>query len=277
MRIYQFDRKFLFVIFLFFIIFNSCRNEDFQCHKYLNIDDAIQYFHRNPYVLADDLQFVYNDQRLNSDELKNIDVIQFGYDYGLNNRNEVQQIHLRDKNYKDDLLRIIISNYTYFPFTLSKIDPIRYSCDSLESILDLIMKIDQGEYDPRIDYRVGQDLLGDSLTFPIVSTCKFESLKKYSRYQLLGLIMTIQHSQKEIISFYYPYLVKAVKEGVFDKKSLALVTDRLLIRYGYSQIYGTQIDANTKQPFELRYPAKVDSLRSEIGLDSLKFYTAHFQ
>ena len=72
----------------------------------------------------------------------------------------------------------------------------------------------------------------------------------------------------------------AVKSGKANAGSLAYLEDRIALRKGGKQIYGTQIgeDKTTLQYFVLPLldPEKVDVRRKEMGLGALKEYLANW-
>lgn len=73
---------------------------------------------------------------------------------------------------------------------------------------------------------------------------------------------------------------EAVKKGNADSGSLALLIDRIEIREGRRQIYGSQIGTkpNTKTQYVLPLidPDNVDKRRSEVGLGSISDYVKNW-
>ena len=90
------------------------------------------------------------------------------------------------------------------------------------------------------------------------------------------LFLVIQHSDIKTQEKYLPMMREAVKKGNASGSSLALLEDRVALREGKKQIYGSQIGSNTKKNkyyvLPLEDPANVDKRRSEVGLDSLADY-----
>lgn len=248
----------------------SCDNNGETDHRYLNVDQAIQYFHRNPYVLAKDVRFTEDGKSLSGKELAKKDIKSYGYDFGLKKNGTVNTIYLKEKRYQDNLLKVIISNYKKYPLWDDYSLP--YNCDSLRPVLELIFDSDQGINNPRIDWSQGIDGVNDARTFSILTSCTFASLREYNRRELVGLFLSIQHSQKEILSFYYPLIVEAVEEGVFTKGNEALITDRLLLGYGYPQVYGTQLTKGADNVDDLMFPDQLDELREQMGLSPITEY-----
>lgn len=93
------------------------------------------------------------------------------------------------------------------------------------------------------------------------------------------LFLVIQHADIETQLKYLPMMREAVKIGNANAGSLALLEDRVALRQGKRQIYGSQIQINENgdkfvQP--LIDPKHVDKRRAEVGLGTLAEYTKHF-
>ena len=94
------------------------------------------------------------------------------------------------------------------------------------------------------------------------------------------LFLVIQHSDLETQKKYLPMMKEAVKNGNADSGSLALLIDRIEIREGRKQIYGSQIgiNPNTKTEYVLPVidPDNVDKRRTEVGLGSMSDYVKNW-
>ena len=92
------------------------------------------------------------------------------------------------------------------------------------------------------------------------------------------LFLVIQHSDLAIQQKYLPMMREAVKKGNANASSLALLEDRIGLREGRKQIYGSQIGTNptTKTQFvlPLQDPDNVDKRRAEVGLGTISDYVA---
>lgn len=90
------------------------------------------------------------------------------------------------------------------------------------------------------------------------------------------LFMVIQHAELPTQIKYLPMMREAVKEGNAKGSSLALLEDRVALKQGKKQIYGSQISWNmkTNEKFvaPLEDPDNVDKRRAEVGLPSLQTY-----
>ncbi len=96
----------------------------------------------------------------------------------------------------------------------------------------------------------------------------------------LTLFLVIQHSNLEIQKKYLPMMQEAVKKGNEYPSSLALLEDRIAIREGRKQIYGSQLGTNpeTKKSyfFPIEDPDNVNKRREKMGLGPIEEYAKHF-
>lgn len=88
--------------------------------------------------------------------------------------------------------------------------------------------------------------------------------------------LIIQHSDLKTQQEYLPMMREAAKNGKAKYSSLALLEDRIALREGRRQIYGSQIgyDKETKKYYvlPLEDPDNVDKRRAEVGLGLLADY-----
>lgn len=94
------------------------------------------------------------------------------------------------------------------------------------------------------------------------------------------LFLVIQHSDIDVQLKYLPMMRDAVKKGNASPSSLALLEDRVALRQGKRQIYGSQIhsDKVTQEKYvaPLIDPENVDKRRAEVGLGKLADYVGHW-
>jgi len=94
------------------------------------------------------------------------------------------------------------------------------------------------------------------------------------------LYLVIQHANLKTQEIYLPMMRKAVKKGNAKASELAFLEDRIAVRQGNKQVYGSQIGRN-KQTGEyfikpIIAPDHVDKRRSKIGLGKLSDYVSHW-
>lgn len=94
------------------------------------------------------------------------------------------------------------------------------------------------------------------------------------------LFLVIQHSDLETQINYLPMMQEAVKLGNARGSSLALLEDRIAIRQGKRQVYGSQIarDPETGEYYvsPLMDPEKVNERRAEVGLGTIQDYISNW-
>ncbi|MBK7465379.1 MAG: hypothetical protein IPJ43_00435 [Saprospiraceae bacterium] len=95
------------------------------------------------------------------------------------------------------------------------------------------------------------------------------------------LFLVIQHADIETQVQYLPMMREAVKNGKAKGSSLALLVDRVALRQGKRQIYGSQIARDQDSPVyyvsPLEDPDNVDKRRAEVGLGPLSEYVSRWQ
>ncbi len=95
-----------------------------------------------------------------------------------------------------------------------------------------------------------------------------------------ALFLVIQHSDLETQKKYLPMMKEAVTKGNASAGSLALLIDRIEIREGRKQIYGSQIGINqsnnTYYVLPLLDPDNVDKRRTEVGLGPISDYVKNW-
>jgi hypothetical protein len=94
------------------------------------------------------------------------------------------------------------------------------------------------------------------------------------------LFLVIQHSDIETQEKYLPMMREAVRKGNASASSLALLEDRVALRKGEKQIYGSQVgrDQETGEYYVLPLidPDNVDQRRAEVGLGTIQDYISNW-
>lgn len=93
------------------------------------------------------------------------------------------------------------------------------------------------------------------------------------------LFYIIQHSKTEVMELYFLQLKKLAAQGEASRVNAAMMEDRLRLRKGLKQIYGSQVstalDANhTRLVWPIENPSQVDSLRKSVGFELTVFENA---
>jgi hypothetical protein len=92
--------------------------------------------------------------------------------------------------------------------------------------------------------------------------------------------LIIQHADLEYQKKYFPLLKEAVNEGEADRDDAALLEDRILMKEGKKQIYGTQLHFNEVNKKVELWPIEdeegVDARRASVGLEPIAEYVKRF-
>lgn len=95
----------------------------------------------------------------------------------------------------------------------------------------------------------------------------------------LAQFLVIQHADSLTQLTYLPMMRQAVKNGKAQASQLALLEDRILVRQGKPQLYGSQLHSNEKGKYVF-YPiqdeANVNQRRATMGLGTLEQYARNF-
>lgn len=91
-----------------------------------------------------------------------------------------------------------------------------------------------------------------------------------------ALFLVIQHADLATQQKYYPLIKQAEKEGKIVSSHVATLEDRIAVREGREQTYGSQRKYDSKTQRQYVYPLKdvdnLDSLRLSVGLSPMKEY-----
>lgn len=195
------------------------------------------------------------------------------------------------------LLTPFLVNAQQTPAKLKAVSDSTYKRLTLE--LDAINKTDQGlrvEYMAAFNKSGSQSKVMDSLGRLLryhdsLNTAKVSQI--LDQYGWLGedkigrlgnqtLFLVIQHAGLKTQQKYLPMMRIAVKNGNAKPSALALMEDRVALREGKKQIYGSQLSSIPDQPGKyylspLIDPEHVDERRATVGLGKLADYLKNWQ
>jgi len=134
---------------------------------------------------------------------------------------------------------------------------------------------------------------GDSLEYiAYIDSCNLAQVERLiAKYGWMGksvigeaanitLWVVIQHAELETQEKYYPLLKKSVEEGESNPQDLALLHDRILMRQGKKQLYGSQVVFNKSTGDPEFYPIEdeknVNIRRKEVQLEPIEKYAEYF-
>lgn len=95
----------------------------------------------------------------------------------------------------------------------------------------------------------------------------------------MAAFLVIQHAPLEVQEKYLPLMREAAAAGELELRNLALLEDRVLMRNGKPQLYGSQIEvdsAGNQTLYPIADEPNVNQRRAEVGLPPLEEYLAHF-
>ena len=108
----------------------------------------------------------------------------------------------------------------------------------------------------------GYNVLSDSVvTYRFASKC----------------FLVIQHSDQKTMEYYLPII-----KDLFDRKqtkgsNYALLYDRVSVNKNKGvQYYGTQVNTDANQPYEIKDEKNVDKRRAELGMETMASYLQRF-
>lgn len=91
-----------------------------------------------------------------------------------------------------------------------------------------------------------------------------------------AVFLVIQHADLKTQKKYYPMLKKAEREGTILSSNIALLEDRIAVREGRKQTYGSQFYVDSESKKNIVYPLEnvedVDGLRKSMGLQPMQEY-----
>lgn len=96
----------------------------------------------------------------------------------------------------------------------------------------------------------------------------------------LAAFLIIQHADYEYQKKYFPLIKEAVEKGEIERGHVALLEDRILMREGKKQVYGSQLSRNEKTGKYEMWPVEdeenLDKRRSSVGLEPIAEYLKRF-
>ena len=129
----------------------------------------------------------------------------------------------------------------------------------------------------KIDYQDSTNLI---MVKKIIDTYGWLGSDQVGDQGALTIFLVIQHADSLTQVTYLPVMREAVKKGKAQPQNLALLEDRVLMKQGKKQIYGSQLITNEKTGKYEFYPIEdepnVNKRRFAIGLEPLEAYAKRF-
>jgi hypothetical protein len=113
----------------------------------------------------------------------------------------------------------------------------------------------------------------------LIATCGWPGKSFVGANGNQTVFLVIQHADLATQEKYLPLMQKSVEEGESQMTDFALLQDRVLMRQGKKQIYGSQVVFNKEGGHEF-YPIEdeknVNVRRKKIGMQPLEEYATYF-
>ncbi len=95
-----------------------------------------------------------------------------------------------------------------------------------------------------------------------------------------GALLVLQHADLATQKRLLPLVREAAASGAIGGSALPLLEDRVRVRDGERQLYGTQVSRNADglvEPLPIEDAARVDERRARVGLEPLADYLQRFE
>ena len=113
----------------------------------------------------------------------------------------------------------------------------------------------------------------------IIKDYGWPTVKWAGREGTEGAFFVVQHADLDYQKKYLPMVRRAVAQDDLSASLLALLEDRIRVKEGKKQIYGTQLNTSadgTQVVFPIEDEANVDARRARVGLGPLSEYLKRF-
>lgn len=262
MIVYLFMRYF--VLLLFFIY--SCTPSGTVTFKGLKLIPTDQIADR---VKAGTFNYTYatfvnaNGEPITSEQKTQLNKGLLGKDYYEDKTGQIQKVFVRSITIEDKLAeiqRIRIANNPLSQFATVDID-----CNDLDNLYADVQNKDQ-ESRLNADDMQRVDIESQQKVISAINKCGI------TENHLSTIWLVLQHSNSDVMAYFYSDLKRLSQKGMIDKGSIAAMEDQLLMFHGYKQVYGTQI--NIEGLYNMEDPTNVNKRRTAVGLGPIEEYIA---
>ncbi len=121
-----------------------------------------------------------------------------------------------------------------------------------------------------------QDSINESEVIGIIDKYGWLGTNRIGEFANQTLWLVIQHAPIKIQEKYIPFLRISVEKGESEGWYLAFLEDRIAMRNGENQVYGTQSKYNKvtgkNHIYPIQNPENVNEKRKRIGLETIEEY-----
>ena len=135
---------------------------------------------------------------------------------------------------------------------------------------------DSDEMNYFMEVMAEQDRINKKEVVDILDTHGWVGMSKVGGKANMALWLVVQHAPLDVQETYLPLLQESVAERESSGRHLAMLEDRILMRRGSPQVYGSQIvtdeETGKQVMFEIKDPEYVNQRRKAIGLGPIEEY-----
>jgi len=190
------------------------------------------------------------------------------------------------------LIAFIITFFLLINMGYSQIEKSKIEFDSLKNILDSVYYYDQYFFNSGLKGKekyTDEELIliktiekrqFENLTIvtSVLDTYGWLGIKEVGQKAADAIFLTIQHNDLEKQIKYLPLLQKAVEKGNANASDMAMLEDRMAVKRGLKQKYGSQLPPHPitgkSRVWPIDNPEKVDALRKKVDLPPMTEYVS---
>ncbi len=262
-------------IFLFALLCITCKEEKSKFIK-LSVDEMIQYAVERKALEPSEVLF--RNQFGNEISFDSAGALyqtdKYFNDLYVDENGLVQEVVLRPKTEADKkTLAQINEALNAGP----KLENIEVDCTNLSPLLEEIHASDQGmrtgesDIDPTIDHQNLEKVVS------ILENCD-RNMLTFGHLNTIWLV--VQHGAMQYQKKYIPFFKDCAAQGKLRQTSVAMMEDRILMREGEPQIYGTQVvkdmETGKWKVYEIADPESLNERRAAIGFETIEDYLKSF-
>jgi hypothetical protein len=149
-------------------------------------------------------------------------------------------------------------------------------CNNIQELLQKAFERDQGMRNGKMTFDREVERQNLITVVSLIEKCGMPTLAEVTENQMSAIWLVLQHSENQYRKQYLPSLIEAAEKGDLRKSQIALMKDRILMKEGSPQIFGSQVIKNNEtgkwELYSLAEPEYVDRRRKEVGLGPLEEY-----
>ena len=177
------------------------------------------------------------------------------------------------------LIALLNPNHEVYNDSLAKVLSILYDEDQANRERTDTVRAQYGwkskDYQDLCDTIAAQDELDLAIVRAILDKYGWLSVNEVGKRGNSALWLVIQHASLAVQEKYYPIMELAVAKGKASRKNLAYLQDRILMREGKKQLYGTQylttFQNNETKLWDVEAPDSLNIRRESVGLGPMKY------